>query len=322
MIVLDLERLVPNIFLEDIRINNRNTHISQLTILTIKSLLPLEEAVGNKIDYKRFDQELKLWKEYCIGEDVPCFNTSKPVSVGDYFSYHDETFYTRLIPIVISNNDFEICEEEVIKNILYFSSDINNLFEWMLVGLGIYLLINKEEDLIVSLKEHIINFSQIEFIDKYKEYFLIRMDKVSDDLKIAFEKERITLLNILNGIKSGKYPYLQDLLSVVDGEDPSTPIGRIVYKSCNDSSIDTVDTFYTSMNKYLLKLRKGRIDLKDLEIKEYILPDIFSFKEGDVFFHSLLNHSKVLKKEVKQGVLTSLVTTKSGNYLFKRDPSN
>lgn len=312
MIVLDLERLVANIFLEDIRINNRSTHISQLTILTIKSLLPLEEAVGNKIDYKRFDEEIKLWKEYCVGEDVN----------NDYFSCYDETFYTRLIPIIISNNDFEICEEELIKNILYFSGDVNNLFEWMLVGLGIYLLINNEEDLIGSLKEYIINFSQIEFMDKYKEYFPIEKENLPKDLKITFEKERITLLNILNGIKNQKYLYLQDILSIVDGKDPSTPIGRIVYQSCNDSNIDKVDTFYMSMNKYLLKLRKGRIDLKDLEIKDYILPDIFSFEEGDVFFHSLLNHSKVLKKEVKHGALTSLISTKSGNYLFKRGPSN
>lgn len=321
MIVLDLEGLIPNIFLEDLRSNGRNTCISQLSILTIKSLLPLEEEVGNEIDYKRFGQELKLWKEYCIGDDKSLLSTLKESNNDNYFNYYDETFYTRLMPIVIANNDFAVCEEEVIKNILYFSGDISNLLEWTLIGLGIYLLINKEEDIIGNLKEYIINFSQIAFLDKYKEYFPIGMD-MPVDLKISFEKERIVLLNILNGIKSNKYPYIQDLLSIVDGKDPTTPIGRIVYESSTDTNMDKVDTFYMSMSNYLLKLRKGRINLENLELKEYILPDVFSFKEGEVFFHSLLNHSKVLKKEVKHGVLTSLITTKSGNYLFKRDPSS
>lgn len=309
MIVLDLEGLVPNIFFEDMHMNNKNTCISQLTILTIKSLLPMKDKVGNEIDYQRFEEELKLWKEYCIGGDMSLLNIL------------DETFYTRVLPIVVSNNDFEIIEEELIKNILYFSANLQNLFEWLIIGLVVHLLANKDEDLIGSIKEYIINFSQVEFIDMYEGYFPIEVASIPKDFRISFEKEKIILLNILNGIHSTRYVYLNDLLAILDGEEPNTPIGRIVYNSSNDNSLDKVDGFYMSMSQYLLKLRKGRIDVEGLRIKEYILPDVFSFKEGDVFFHSLLNHSKVIKKEVKTNGLTSLITTKSGNYLFKRDPS-
>lgn len=321
MIVLDLEMLVPNVFNEDINMNNKSTYISQLTILTIKSLLPMEDEVGNEVDYKRFEEELKLWKEYCIGEDISLLNTLEALDKDDYFNYLDETFYTRLLPIVASNNDFKLIEEELIKNILYFSGNLQNLFEWLIIGLIVYLLINKDKDIIDRLKEYIINFSQLEFIDKYKGYFSVEVEDIPKNFKISFEKEKIGLLNILNGICSSRYTYLNDLLSILDGDEPSTPIGRIIYNSCNDTSLDKVDAFYISMSKYLMKLRKGRIDIEDLKIKEYILPDIFSFKEGDMFYHSLLNHSKVIKKEVRAKGLTSLITTKSGNYLFKRDPS-
>ena len=320
MIVLDIEGLIPNIIIEDLGLNNRNTHISQLTILTIKSLLPMEDAVGNKIDYKRFKEELELWRTYRIGENISLLDALKTPNNSKYMDYFDETFYTRLLPIIISNTDFSIFEEETIKNILYFSGNIQNLFEWLLIGVVIYSLIEKEEDIVSSLKEYIINFSQRELMDKYRGYFPIETNRISNDFKISFEKERICLLNILNGIKSTKYPYLQDLLGVLEEKEPSTSIGRIIYNSCNDTDMDKMDRLYINMNNYILKLRKGRIDIEDLKIKEYILPDVFSFKEGEVFFHSLLNHSKVIKKEAKADSLTSLISTKSGNYLFKRDP--
>lgn len=319
MIVLDLEDLVLSVFKEDINTNNKNTYISQLTTLTIKSLLPMEDEVGSKIDYKRFGEELILWKEYCIGENISLLNALNDLDKEDYFDYFDETFYTRLLPIVVSNSDFKIVEEELVKNVLYFSGNLQNLFEWLIIGLIIYLLINSYKDIVGRLKEYIINFSQRSFIDKYKGCFLVEVEDAPNDFRISFEKEKICLLNMLNGIHSSKYINLKDLLSILEGEDPNTPIGRIVYNSCGDIDLNDVGPFYMSISKYLLKLRKGRIDRDDLKIKEYVLPDIFDFDEGDVFYHSLLNHSKVIKKEVKANGITSLITTKSGNYLFKRD---
>ncbi len=38
------------------------------------------------------------------------------------------------------------------------------------------------------------------------------------------------------------------------------------------------------MNDYIFKLRKSRINPNDLVINEYILPDVFSFNEGEMFF--------------------------------------
>lgn len=317
MLDLDLEELIPNIISYDVNTNGRNTYISQVTILTIKSLLPMEESVGNAIDYKRFTEELKLWKEYSTGENISLLNIFNSDDKSRYLDFNDETYFTRLIPIIIANKDSKIIEEEITKNILYFSGKIENLFEWLLIGLFIYSANKDNEEIIEILKDYIINFAQTEFVDKYQEYYRTSTYSIPSTFKINIERERICLLDILNGKKSTKYLNLQDLLKINHGYKPSTPIGDIVCKSFENPKIDP---FYLNMNEYILKLRNGRIPLEDLKIDEYIIPDIFSYEDGEVFFHSLLNYSKIIKKEVKAGSLTSLVSTKSGNYLFKRDP--
>ena len=87
-----------------------------------------------------------------------------------------------------------------------------------------------------------------------------------------------------------------------DSRDEETVVGNIINNASIDKKIDIdieIEDSYERIALYVLKLRKSRIDPEDLKIKEYILPDVFEFKEGEVFFHSLLNRSKVIKKEVK-----------------------
>ena len=316
---IDVEKLIPSIFIEDINLNKGNSYISQLTILTIKSLLPQEEEVANRIDYKRFKEELKLWEGYCIGENISLLNLIKERDRKQYFSYYDEDFYTRLIPLIVANGDFKIIEEELIKNLLYFSGNVENLLEWLSIAYGVYLLVEGAEDIDGKLKEYLIKLSQVELEESFNGFFTLNEEK-NKAYKIRFEKERIALINLLNGVRLNKYLNLQDLLSVIEGGDPTTSLGRIVFIASGEIDLKLLDSFYINMNRYIINLRKGRIDVDKLRIKEYVLPDIFSFNEGDVFYHSLLNYCKVLKKEVRSNVLTSLISTKSGNYLFKRDP--
>lgn len=314
---LDLQTLVPNIILLDINKNNKNTYISQLTILTIKSLLPMKQSVANRIDYSRFKEELKLWEEYCQVDNIYLTRKQK-----DYFSFYDEFYYTRLIPIIVANKDFSIIEDEIIKNILYFSADIENLLEWLLIGVTIFLLINDNKDIINCLKEYIIKFSQIDLLSRYEEFFQVESKTFPNVFRINFEKERIGLLDVCNRKKTNKYRNIQDILMLLEGDKPNTDLGRIIFNSSNSFITDGLEKKYMDMNNYILNLRRGRINLESLKINEYVMPDVFSFEEGDVFYHSLLNYSKVLKKEVTADGLTSLIGTKSGNYLFKRNPSN
>lgn len=318
MLKLDLQRLLLNVFLEDKAKNKMHTIDSQLSMITIKSLMPSSEFIGNVINYKRFKEELSLLKYYKI-EKEKYFLTH--IEEGLYFRYKDETLYTRIVPIISSNKDYNVIEEEVIKNILYTTGDIESLLEWLLVSRCIFLIIGEEENILDDLKRYVINVSQIEFLEKYKKIYLYNVLKSDINFEVNFEKTRVSLISLLHGIYLGKFKSLRDILEVLNGEDAKTSIGNIIKNASIGKDTDYhIEDSYKRIASYVLKLRKSRIDPDDLRIKEYILPDIFKFEEGEVFFHSLLNHSKVIKREVKDNSLTSYIQTRTGMYLFKRDP--
>lgn len=320
MIKVDLNRLMVNVFKEDKFRNGENTIFSQLAIITIKSFLPDCKIVGNKVDYKRFHEELKLLKYYKIEKEN---HILLGISEKDYFTYKDKTIYSRLLPIIISNTDFEILEDQVIKNILLTTGDVESLLEALAISKLIYMLINGQVKPLEDLKQYIINFSQVGYLEKHKKYYLFDCLKENRNFEINFEKTKVSLITFFHGIDLGKFRFLSDLIGVLEGKSSKTSIGMIIEKTIKEEGINCqIDESYVRIASYLLKLRKSRINPDDLKLKEYILPDIFSFKEGEVFFHSLLNNSKVIKKEVKDGTLTSLVETRGGMYLFKRDPFN
>lgn len=320
MLKLDLQQLLLNVFSQDKVSNRKHTIISQLSMITIKSLMPSSEFRGNVIDYKRFKEELALLKYYKIEEEDLFFTD---IDEELYFKYKDKTLYTRILPIIVANQDYNVVEEEVIKNILYTTGDIESLLEWLVISRCIFLIIEENENILEDLKQYIISISQIEFLGEYKDIYLYDVLKSDINFEVNFEKIRISLISLLHGVNLGKFKYLKDLLEVLVGQDSKTSIGNIIRNSNTGKEIDCdIESSYDRIAVYVLKLRKSRIDPDDLRIEEYILPDIFKFKEGEVFFHSLLNHSKVIKKEVKDNSLTSYIQTRAGMYLFKRDPFN
>lgn len=320
MVKIDLNTLIINIFKEDKIKNGENTIFSQLAMITIKSLLPDFKLVGNRIDYKRFNEELKLLEYYKIEKKSPFI---LKVSEYEYFTYKDKTIYSRLLPIIAANTDFEILEDEIIKNILYTTGDVDTLFEGLIIGKLIFSIIDGKLKLLESLKNYIINFSQIEFLEKYKKYHLYDCLKAGVNFEVNFERSKVSLISLLHGADLGKFIILRDIIGILEGKVSNTSIGRIIEKSINEEEMKCdINKSYERIASYLLKLRRSRINPDDLRIKEYVLPDIFKLKEGELFFHSLLNNSKVIKKEVKGKTLTSLVETRAGMYLFKSDPFN
>lgn len=93
-------------------------------------------------------------------------------------------------------------------------------------------------------------------------------------------------------------------------------IGKSMESCFKRNNIDDIklDRCYKNLATYIYNLRKGRIDPRNLKIYEYELPDIFQFDEGDIFYHSLLNRSKVIKKEITSNRLTVHLATKLGIY--------
>ena len=46
---------------------NQWSYLIEIMLISIKSLLPCQEKLGNRIDYRRFKAELELWKSYRHG---------------------------------------------------------------------------------------------------------------------------------------------------------------------------------------------------------------------------------------------------------------
>lgn len=316
---INLEKLLLNLFKEDISINKEFSHISQLTVIAIKSLMPMIDEQGIRIDYTRFSEELRLWVNYRNGDNSSLLNIQGRVNPHIYWNEKDDSTISRIMPLVLVNQDYKAIEDEIIKNTLFSTGNLQTLFESITLGYLLYLIINNEEDIIGKLKENIIGFSQVEFIDKYEKYYKLDIKDYIGNFKVEFEKEKIQLLNTLNGIKNNRFIYLEDCINVLDKAESTTFLGSILCEFLNNPNIDfDLPKFYINLGDYVVKLRKSRVDPDQLKIKEYILPDIFSFEEGEVFFHSLLKESKVIKKEVRDNHLISLVQTRTGMYLFKK----
>lgn len=310
----DLKTLMENIFIED----EEHTYISQIGVLTIKSLIPSIDDLGVRINYKRFVEELNLWKSYRRGGNPSLLNM-KQVKAEIYWNEKDDSIFSRIAAIILANQEYETIEEEIIKNILFTTGNLRELFEYLSIGYLIYLIIEKEETILDKLKERIIAFGQIEFLHKYERYYRIPLGEYPGNYKVDFEKEKIEIINLLNDVDNGKYPKLLDFIGVINNKEGKTFIGKVLHGFLYGRNLGIdLPKFYLNLGIYLINLRKSRIDPRDLKIAEYILPDVFKFNEGDVFFHSLLKDSKIMKKEERSGVLTSFVQTKTGMYVFRK----
>lgn len=307
-------------FYQDLDPNGDRSYITDMTIISIKSLMPSREYVGVNIDYNRYNEEIKLWKDYRNGDNPSLLNLFQGLEPDIYWKSVDNSIYSRTIPIVLANENFDNIRREIIKNLLFTTGNIESLIETILLSKIIFLLINNRENIIEELKEEIINFSQLEFEMEYGKYYKVPIEKYSGNYAVSFEQKKIFALNILNNCSSPGFETLRDSLNVLfaNGNGKST-IGKSikVFLENNLGEI-SIGQYYRELADYLYRLRKGKISPEALEIKEYYLPDIFQFKEGDVFYHSLLNKSMVIKRqEIGNNIIIDL-ETKSGLYRFKK----
>ena len=201
------------------------------------------------------------------------------------------------------------------------------LFEGLAISYLLYHVMNNssglqaltKEKLVDGLKDRVIKFSQISYIEKYKSHYRINIENYNGNFRVEFEKEKLNLLNALYTLGSNRYYSLIDFFKVIEGDEGNTLIGRFLYDYLYSKNNNyEISEFHLSLGEYIINLRRSRIDPEKLKINEYILPDVFSFEEGEVFYHSLLREVKIIKKEVKGKTLTSLLQTKTGMYLFRK----
>lgn len=300
---------------EDFKINKQFAYHTDLSVLIIKSLLPLNTLViANKVNYQRLIKELDLWKYYRSNSNETLKDINN-INIDNYFNDRDDSIIARIIPINIANFEKEIIIEETLKNILFTSGNLLDLMENYILSLYIYYLLTGEEEIVENLKKDIINFSQEEFLKDYSKYFRYKIDgKIN--YSIDFEREKIELLNLLNGIESKKYKNLNEIFNK---DSLNSPIKKIINNFIDGSKLTVkLPKSYRVLGDYLENLYMGKIDRSLLEIKEYILPDIFSFEEGESFYHSLLNESKVLDKIDYEDKTVVILETKIAYYKFTK----
>ncbi len=387
---------------------NQWTYIVEIMIITIKSLVPCDSSYGSVIDYKRFNEEFKLWYYYRHGENnclLGCLNNDEKA----YWEYEDDSIFSRIVPIVFANENWMVTRDEVLKNILYTTGKISSIFEGLTLAKLLFILISNVQisydDLISQIKEEIVCFSQKEFIQDYTGYFKFSPSTYKSNYNIEFERKRIELLNVLNGIgKCQEYNTLKqsldilqepeknnisydDLISQIKEEivcfsqkefiqdytgyfkfSPSTyksnynieferkriellnvlnGIGKCQEYNTLKQSLDILqepeknneqssffiaglkglktsyetnpikdEVFIKNLCSFLVKLRKGRISVESLQVEKYILPDVFQYKEGDVFFHTLLKKCQVIKIIKEADLDISFIRTKTGAHRF------
>lgn len=318
--------LLENTFKLDLLKNNKHTSITQVCLFTIKSLIPSSEIIGCRIDYKRFIEEVNLWRFYKEGNLINLENYFNKISAKEYYQ-RDRSFFIRAIPIISASQDYLVSEEEIVKNLLLTSASITDIFLWIVLNRITFLSKNdiEKEELLEKTKDYIINFSQKDFLEKYESLFRFGPETYGGNYTIDFEKNRILVLNALNNIKSEDYLPIYEIINMdkinLDIEQLSNE-GYIYISSMNNLESVELNRFYYQMIDYVERLRNSRIDPESLKIKEYILPNVFMFNEREEFYHSLLNNSKVIKKETRDNTLISTIQTKTGKYVFKAKKAN
>ena len=258
------------------------TYKMQLFIIVCKSLEYKEKGIG--INYERFKEEMTLLKYYLNGSNKALENFYK----GNNYNEEDDSIIFRILPIIISNENNKIIEEEVIKNISKTTTNPKSILDGI-ISTYVFLEYLKSGSIDKEvIKEYIIKFS-------IKDYF----EKLSfPDKKfiLTFERERIKLLekidNNLNQLNSGLYN-----------------INENIEKNLNkDKYYKLIEDF----SDFLLNLKRGSIDIESLEKSNSERK--FKIREGNVFEHYLLGKSKIVKNDKSE----FYVKTKYGLFKFRK----
>lgn len=326
------------------------SEITELSLIITKCLIDLKEKSKTIVDYKRITDELNLWEYYRHGEaNLLRLRIREGKNYYQNPIYHNDKRgygFSRIIPILLANKNFEAAKEEVVKQITYLNQHPQVILTAILLARVIFLLLEKgkegREDLINQLKDFLIGLQRDQLLineekEPSKKYilqfeqekinYLMALDRLKDgkinQITVNPDSQSILLLALDNywRLEAGLLPDFQNLPKEDQKEILALAYGfwGIVSNAENNRSNEyTEQDFIENMGEYICKVRNYEVGKKPYEAPQREV-DLFQLKEGTVIKHPILNVTKVTSKEIGKYFIKVEVETKTGQYkLYKR----
>ncbi len=321
------------------------SYITELMLILIKCLIDDREQLRVKVDYTRFYDELRLWRYYRHGNPSAILARLKIKNYYNTSAYWGDKLYcgiNRVIAIFLGNNNYQVAEREIYKNLIYFHRHPEVILNGLLIARAAYIILMSsaidEEKLLQGLKDYLIDLKlaqineglrvnygkqyRVEF-EKKKIKLLMDIDRYKLDGDLKDQEDRKLILMIIHnyyrfvrGEGADKnyegHKYYKEIMSTAYG---FLGISGIPYNVNNDSFKDM--EFIHQMGRYLHRLRKY-----ELQRSQYARGDevnIFNLRENSTIKHPILNNIKILERNDLEKFISLKVETKSVVYTFIKD---
>ena len=253
----------------------------QLFLLSSKSLVPYEDKIGCMFDITRYEKEIELFKYYMNGHDD---------TLGYYFANKkpsgrkDELLECKIIPVAVSNTDWDVLLNEALKSVFFFSTNKDTILNAIIISSSVkeYLEDNDTDSMNEVTKERLIGFSLKDFLNNNNL-------SINKEGLIEFEKERVKMLL--------KYE------PIIDDLKEKYKVLKYIYDESKSNEEMVDETVLSSFSLYLFKLRKGIISPEKLKISNNDVPEFREFLKHSSFVHPLLGRCVVLKRGEKEVIL-------------------
>ncbi|OPJ55169.1 hypothetical protein [Alkalithermobacter paradoxus] len=277
-------------------------YLKDMIVLNTKSMVDDKNKRLNYIDYNRLKDELLLYK--CYGE-----KNNRSIYNLNY-----------ILPIILCNTNLIKCEEEVSKNISFYTDKYEYIFAGIIYNYVMQTIIKDKDisinDIITKLKEYIIEFNMdnIDIINfnKCKIYVMQKLDRfLKKDINLIKEE------NIIDGVLRVLYQvYIKDYNEEIEElKSVKNSMLALLGFEFDNKNIEGF-SFINSLSQYILKLRKYEINKKIYN--EKVNPkDLIKLNIGDMVYNPILNNIKVIDKKLDNDILYIKVLSKSGEYSFK-----
>ncbi len=326
--------------------------LTELSLIMIKCLLDEKEKTKVTIDYSRLQAELDLWNYYRHGgADTILLRLKEGESYYQNSQYaNDKRGYgfSRIMSIILTNKNFEIAKEEIIRQIMYFNEHPQVILTGMLLGRIVFTLLEKGSRSRIELLDELKTF--IISLEKNQLEVLIQKE-FTKKYTIQFEQEKINYLMALDRLKSNKDTLIK--LNKIDSQGvllaalenywllqegalpdfnltPSNDIKEALtlaygFWGINKTSKEDVNImgikdhkFIESMGEYIGRIRNYELNRRPYQPNNKEI-DLFQLQLGTVIRHPILNNTKIIHRQEKQQWIKLILETKGGTYILYKN---